>query len=148
MKTRLLFGLFIAVFGLGSTVAAQEIDQMESALKQAQEENKGVALYVYSDSLNTPSSLSDVFGGEDDWVVQAYLEKHFVPIYINADSAEGQELDQQYNAIGWYPTLFILDQEGDRKAFMMIDGKETEPGDFAHFFLMNEIGPGWTASDK
>lgn len=137
-NTRFLALAFL-LLGTSSAVAQDLSDEARftEALRQAQDENKGVAVYFYSDTWRTPHDLEAVL--PDDWSVQTYLDRLYVPVAIDADSEQGAALAKRYANHGQFPVLALVRQTGELQGFQVIDLDNREAGPWAKFFLQTEL---------
>ena len=126
------------------TVFAQ-LSPFESALQQAKEEDKGVAIYFHADAYQAPESLEEVM--PDDWIIKAYLDRNYVTVSIDADTEQGSEIADRYAPLGVYPALALATNDGEFKGVQTFISDIEDAGEWAHFFLMFELKTGEQEND-
>jgi len=85
----------------------------EEALTKAKEENKFIFLDVYASWCAACKKLKRI--SFKDKEVGEYYNKNFINITIDGESEEGQRLARKYG-VKSYPTLFIIDNRGNKRA--------------------------------
>lgn len=85
----------------------------QEALIKAKEENKPIFLDIYATWCGPCKMLKRKTFSDKE--VGDYFNANFINISVNGETNEGQELARKYNIEG-YPTLLLLDKEGNKKA--------------------------------
>ena len=139
-----VLAIFITVSFIPSVFAQSAA--FDTALKQAKEENKGVAIYFHADGFNAPETLQEFM--PDDWVVNTFLERKYIAISVDADTEEGEKLARRYPSLGMYPVLALVDSSNEElTAHMIFDSGEEDADTWAHFFLRHELMVGELRGD-
>lgn len=85
----------------------------QKALQKAKEENKPIFLDMYTTWCGPCKLLKRKTFLDKE--VGDYFNERFINITVDAETTIGQELSGKYNIEG-YPTLLILDKEGNKLA--------------------------------
>ena len=117
----------------------------EAALQQAQNEDKGVAVYFHADAFNVPETFEEFV--PDDWTINTFLERRYIVISVDVDTEEGETLASRFPSLGIYPVLALMDNNGENWAFQIFDSQEADANSLAHFFLNHELMVGDFSGD-
>lgn len=83
---------------------------LAEAIKKSKQENKPVFVDVSASWCGYCKKLKR--NGFSDKEVGSYFNDHFINVSIDGERGEGPSVAKQYNVQG-YPTLFVLDKEGN-----------------------------------
>ena len=136
MTSKITFFSLLLVFSTGAFAQTTITSgNWEEALAEAKSQQKHLVVYFFAEGWQAPNTFETLLPAHR--VIKQYLAKDYLVFNVDADTAWGRPIAEQYNTLDLYPSITLVHNNGNMLGYTSLINAQVH--DYLAFFLETDL---------